>query len=194
MILVFATQNKHKLSEIKAILDGLPVDVFSASDFPDLPEIVEDGETYAENALKKARTVRDFTGYAALADDSGLSVEFLDGAPGVYSARFAGPGCTYADNNLKLFGLLKGVPIEKRTSHFICTAALITQSGDEFITEGTLDGYIAFEQKGNSGFGYDPVFQLPDGKTLAELPFDKKNKISHRAKAFGKMRDLIGNL
>lgn len=191
MKIVFATHNKDKLREIKEILEGLEITVLCADDFPGFPETIEDGRTFAENALKKAREFSKNTNYPALADDSGICVDALDGAPGIFSARFAGEDCTYDDNNRKLLALLDGVPKENRKAHFICTSALVFPNEKEFLTVGRLDGTIAFSPRGSNGFGYDPVFELPNGKTLAELSPKEKNSISHRGIAFRKLAKII---
>ena len=194
MRILFATRNEDKIREIRSILKNLPVEISTASDFPDLPEIIEDGATCAENALKKAREVCRFTGLSALADDSGIFVEALGGAPGVYSSRFAGPDCSYADNNRKLLRKLNGIPKKKRDAYFLCIAALATPDGREFTSEGKLHGKITTESRGENGFGYDPVFELPDGRTVAQISPEEKNRISHRAKAFRAMRRVIEGL
>jgi XTP/dITP diphosphohydrolase len=193
--IILATRNEDKVREIGHILGSLPLTLLSLLDFPDLPEIVEDGATFLENARKKALTVREHTGLSSLADDSGLEVEALNGRPGILSRRFAGPGATYADNNLKLIEYMKGIPFDARKARFVCVAALVTAHGEARFTEGDLRGYIADAPRGEGGFGYDPLFYLPDyEKTVAELDAETKNAISHRAKAMGAMRDIIQSL
>jgi XTP/dITP diphosphohydrolase len=190
--IVLATRNEDKVREIGEILASLPVTLLSLADYPDIPEIVEDGETFLENARKKAMTVHEHTGLAALADDSGLEVEVLKGRPGVMSRRFAGPDATYADNNALLMQHMKDMPQSARGAKFVCVAALVTASGETHFTEGDLRGSIAEEPGGEGGFGYDPVFYVPEyGKTVAELDAGLKNQISHRAKAMGAMRRVI---
>lgn len=190
--LVLATKNKDKIKEIKHILKGLKIKILSIEDYPDLPEVHEDGETLKDNAIKKAVTIAKFTGKWALADDTGLEVAALDGAPGVYSARFAGPGCKYVDNNIKLLKLLGNLPKSKRQAQFKCVIALAEPRGTASTVLGVINGYIGFEMKGKNGFGYDPVFVVPEyGKTFAQLGLSTKNKISHRGKALEKMKKVI---
>jgi len=191
MQLVFATRNKDKIREIREILRGLPVEILDAGDFLDMPEVIEDGATCEDNALKKAREVCRFTGLPALADDSGIFVDVLDGVPGVYSSRYAGPDCSYDDNNRKLLREMEGIPADKRNAYFLCIAVLVMPDGREFVCRGELHGKIANEPRGENGFGYDPVFELPDGRTVAQLSLDDKNRISHRAKAFRAIREVI---
>ena len=189
MILVLATQNQGKIREIERVLDLPRLKIQSLQDFPDLPEVVEDGQTFLENALKKAQACAQATGRPALADDSGLEVDFLKGAPGIYSARFSGDGATDEVNNRKLLSLLEGVPEERRTARFVCQMVLYLPEGTWIQTEGFCPGVIAPEPRGEHGFGYDPVFYLPEfGKTMAEIPLQEKNRISHRAQALQKIR------
>lgn len=193
--IVLATRNEDKVREIGEILSSLPVTLMSLTDFPGIPEIVEDGETFLENARKKAMTVNKHTGLTSLADDSGLEVEALSGRPGIMSRRFAGPGATYADNNALLAEHMKDIPRQARKARFVCVAALVTTAGEARFTEGDLEGYIAESPSGEGGFGYDPLFYVPEyGKTVAELDAGVKNKISHRAKAMGAMRKIIESL
>ena len=188
MKLVIATHNLHKFKEIAALLSDLPIQPIPLSDYPHAPVLKEEGTTYAENAMSKAATVERFTGQWALADDTGLEVAALQGAPGVYSARYAGEGVTFADNRRKLLSELKDVPWEKRTALFRCVMALVSPDGKETVAEGTVSGYITEKERGTGGFGYDAVFYLPElGKTFAELGPDEKNRISHRAKALRKI-------
>jgi len=182
--LVLATSNLGKVEELKELLQPLSLEIYSLQDFPGLKLPPETGRTFEENAILKARFVSSLTGLTALGDDSGLEVEALGGAPGVYSSRFAGEGATDTQNNEKLLGLLKGYPEEKRRARFRCVLALCTPEGDIYTGEGTLEGVITEEPRGNHGFGYDPVFLLPEaGKTLAELEPRVKNNLSHRARA-----------
>ena len=193
--LVVATRNPGKIREIRALLQGLGYRVLSLEDYPHLPPIEERGETFRENALEKARVAARFTGEMVLADDSGLEVDALGGAPGVKSARFGGEGLTDVDRNLLLLEKLEGVPMEKRTARFRCVMALVTPGGEEYVVEGTCEGYIALEPRGEHGFGYDPVFYLPQyGKTMAQLPPEEKNRISHRARALAKMKEVLERL
>lgn len=192
--LVLATNNQGKVNELAELLKDLNVMILSLKDFPDIPEVIEDGETFAENALIKASAVCRATGILTLADDSGLEVDALNGAPGVYSARFAGPQKNDADNNQKLLSLLVEIPEEKRTARFRCSIALMTPEGMEKVFEGTCEGYIGQELRGKQGFGYDPLFYLPEfGKTFAELDLNIKNNISHRGKAFSKAVEYLQN-
>jgi XTP/dITP diphosphohydrolase len=191
--LVVATGNRHKVEEIRAMLADLPVAVRTLAEFPGAPEVVEDGRTYRDNALKKAWSAAKFTGKPALADDTGLEVDALGGRPGLYAARFAGEGCTYQDNVRKLVRLLEGVPPQRRGARFVCVMALVDAGdGREQVVEGELHGRIAEAPAGDSGFGYDPVFYVPEvGKTLAELTPVEKNHMSHRGRALAKARALI---
>ncbi|UCG51916.1 MAG: non-canonical purine NTP pyrophosphatase [Candidatus Latescibacterota bacterium] len=219
MEIVFATRNLDKVREIESIMGGLDVSFVALDRFPNAPTVVEDGKTLEENALKKARTIRDFTGMCALADDTGLEVDALDGAPGVFASRYAGEDVGYDDNNRKLLRELTGVGDEMRTARFRTVMALaltpevasmvetrwksdgigngaVVSPGerrlDAFVTEGVLDGRITREKRGESGFGYDPVFELPRiGKTLAEIGLAAKNKISHRYRALVELRELL---
>ena len=190
--IVLATRNKHKIEEIRAILGDTGLKIFTLDDFQGCPETVEDGDTFQENAIKKARTVCSFTGKTALSDDSGLEVDVLNGSPGVISARFAGDGCSYKDNNIKLLELMKNVNKNMRGARFRCVAVLCKPDGELKTVEGTCKGDIALEERGEGGFGYDPLFIVPFyGKTFAELPVEIKNRISHRAIAFAKIKELI---
>ncbi len=190
--LVLASKNKGKLRELKTMLAGSPWELCSAADFPELPPVVEDGKTFRENAVKKAVTVAGILKEWTLADDSGLEVDALDGAPGVFSARFAGEPGDDRKNNEKLLRLLAGVPMEQRTARFRCVLALASPEGEVWTTERTCEGLIGLAPRGDQGFGYDPLFYLPElGVTMAELPEEKKNAISHRGKA---MKDLLAYL
>ncbi|HEX9912705.1 MAG TPA: XTP/dITP diphosphatase [candidate division Zixibacteria bacterium] len=192
MRIILATRNQHKIKEIENILADYQIEILTLKDFPDLPEVEEIGETLEENAVLKAKSIFNATGIPALADDSGLEVDALDGAPGVMSARFAGPGCSYEDNNLKLLGLLKGIPEERRGASFRCVVALTLSSDDIRVVEGRVRGFITHKEIGENGFGYDPVFFYPElDKTFAELKPEEKNRISHRGIAFRKAKELI---
>lgn len=192
MEIVLATRNRDKVKEMKVLLQDLPVEIYTLSDFPNFPPVEEDGKTLEENALKKARLAAQFTGKLALADDSGLEVEALNGAPGVYSSRFAGEEATYLQNNLKLLKLLKGVPAPRRGARFRCVVALAKPSGEAKTVEGIVEGRIATELRGGTGFGYDPLFILPAyEKTFAELGLRVKNRISHRARALLLAKEII---
>jgi len=193
--LVLATHNKHKVVEIKSILKaaGLKkIRVVTLDAFPHIKSVVEDKPTLEGNARKKALHVAKKTGCLALADDTGLFVNALRGAPGVYSARFAGPACSYKDNCEKLLRLLKNVPPSKRGASFRTVAALALPSGKVFMAQGVIRGKITSQSRGAKGFGYDPVFYIPQfKKTFAEMPARLKNRISHRALAFKKVPSLL---
>jgi XTP/dITP diphosphohydrolase len=189
---VLATHNQHKVKEILSIFSDTPIKFLTLDNFPGAPDVVEDGKTCADNAQKKAYEISRFTKHIALADDSGLEVDFLDGMPGVFSARFAGANCTFADNNKKLLSLMKGVPTEHRRAKFRCVIALAVPKGATQTVEGVLDGYITDKLRGEEGFGYDPVFLVPDkGKTLAELGPTLKNSLSHRYKALQAIKPVL---
>lgn len=190
--MVLATANRHKVEEISEMLADHRIVVRSLGEFPGAPEIVEDGSTYGENALKKARSAAKFTGKPALADDTGLEVDALGGRPGLFAARFAGEGCTFQDNIRKLLDLLEGVPAERRGARFVCVLAFVLPGGRERVVEGELLGRITEVPAGVGGFGYDPVFYVPEvGKTLAELAPEEKNRLSHRRRALDKAREMI---
>jgi XTP/dITP diphosphohydrolase len=189
---VFASRNQGKIKEIRALLADCGLECRSLDDYGDLPEIVEDGCSFLENALKKARTIAALTGEIALADDSGLEVEALDGAPGIFSARYAGTDADDAKNIGRLMSALKGVPASERGARFRCVLALCRPDGSYEAFDGRWEGRIAEQGAGESGFGYDPVFFLPDrGVTVAELPAEVKNRISHRAQAFEKLKAFL---
>ncbi|MDK2823351.1 MAG: XTP/dITP diphosphohydrolase [Clostridia bacterium] len=190
--LVIATRNIGKLNEFKKLLNPLNIEVLSLADFPQIGEINENGETFEENALIKAREVTKNAGIISLADDSGLEVDYLQGLPGVISARFAGEPSDDQKNNQKLLKLLTGVPLDKRTARFKCVIAIVKPDGSEFTVEGSCEGFILEEEKGSSGFGYDPLFYVPEyAKTFAQLELEVKNKISHRGKATQKAIKIL---
>jgi len=193
--LVLATRNVHKIEELSRMLSDLNVEILSFRDFPDLPEVVEDGETLEDNAIKKAREISQATGLPALADDTGLEVAALGGAPGVISARYAGEACSYDDNNRKLLTELESVPDEERGAVFRCVIALATSSGEVTTVEGRTDGIILRKPRGGAGFGYDPIF-LPNGhaRSYAEMLQDEKNAVSHRGRALEAARELISRM
>lgn len=189
--LLVATGNAGKLKEIEAIL-GHDVPLRALADFPDAHEVVEDGETFVANAIKKASEMCDFTGLITLADDSGLEVDALDGAPGIYSARFAGPMATDADNNRKLLKLLADVPDDQLQARFRCTIAIVTPEGEIKTASDAWEGHIVREPRGEHGFGYDPLFFSPEhGTTSAELDRAEKNRASHRGKALRAAKGMI---
>jgi XTP/dITP diphosphohydrolase len=175
-------------------LKGLDLRILALNDFPDVPDIEEDGKTFTENAFKKARFYSKYFGELILADDSGLEVDFLTGLPGIYSARYAGEGASHQENNRKLLREMEGVPISKRGARFRCVIAIVSQDGREAITDGSCLGKIGFKEVGKKGFGYDPLFILPQyGKTMAQLSLEEKNRISHRGKALRKLRKILNN-
>ena len=174
------------------MLKDLGVRVRSLAEFDGAPDVVEDGATYEENALKKARSAAAFTGKPSLADDTGLEVEAINGRPGIHAARFAGEHCSFQDNIAKLLTVLKGVPRERRAARFVCVLAFVGPDGREEVVRGELEGRITEEPAGIGGFGYDPVFFSPEaGKTLAELSPEEKNRISHRRRAVDMARVLL---
>ena len=191
--LVIASKNKHKIEEIKDILCAFDFHIISTDEagLTDL-EVVEDGETFEENSMKKAVTVMKATDCIALADDSGLEVDILENQPGVYSARFSGEGATDQQNNEKLLTLLQEVPIDKRQGRFVSVISLAFPDGRTLSVRGECPGVIGFESKGDHGFGYDPLFIVPEyKKTFGELGEEIKNKISHRAKALAKLQEVL---
>jgi len=187
MRLLIATRNKEKLKELRSILMDLDLDIVSAADMPQLPQVHEDGQTIRDNAIKKAVETAKMAKMLTLADDTGLEVDVLNGEPGVRSARFAGDDVSYHENNKKLLGLLEGIPLEKRAARFRCVVAVADETGLIEAVEGICNGTIIDEERGGGGFGYDPLF-IADGqvKTFGELSPDVKNRISHRAKALQK--------
>lgn len=193
--LLIGSGNKDKARELAHLLEGLPWRVTSLRDYPDIEEPEEDGHTFEENALKKARYYGQAFQVDCVADDSGLVVDALDGAPGVYSARYAGEGCTYGDNNVKLLDALAGVPEEERTARFVCCAALVFSDGRTHVERGTVEGRIASEPLGERGFGYDPVF-IPEGysETFGQVDPQVKHAVSHRGEAFRKIRAYLETL
>ncbi len=189
---VVATKNKGKLKEIEEILKDMDFEVVSMEEAGVNDDIEEYGSTFEENALIKAMEVHKRTGELVMADDSGLEVDFLNGAPGIYSSRFAGEGASDEDRNNKLLELLKDVPFENRKARFVCAIAVVLPDSTYFTVRGTFEGYIAFEPVGTNGFGYDPLFFLPEyNKTAAQLEASKKHEISHRGKA---LKLMVGEL
>ncbi len=188
--IIFATGNAGKLKEVKKLFAEFDVEILSLKDLENPPEIIENSKTFEENSLIKSRTVFEKYGLPVIADDSGLTVEQLGGAPGVYSARYAGENATYSDNNKKLLRELNGFPPPHKAK-FVCCASYV-DSENEIVTFGELHGEIISEFRGANGFGFDPIF-LPEGyeKTLAELSLEEKNRISHRAKAMKEMKEKL---
>ncbi len=189
---VIATRNEGKLREIEDILAPLNLKVLSLKDFPGIPEIIEDGASFAENAEKKAREVALQTGRLTIADDSGLVVDALQGRPGVFSSRYGGEKATDEERFQKLLAEMRGIPEGKRQAAFVCSIAIATPQGKVELLEGKCRGQIAFAPRGKHGFGYDPIFSLPElGKTMAELAPEVKNRISHRGRALEKLKELL---
>ncbi len=195
MHIVLATRNQHKKQELIALLRGLDITIRTLDDFPEAPEVIEDGDTCEANAMKKAVEIARYTGLTAVADDTGLEVDALGGRPGVFAARYAGEQATYEDNCRKLLHELQGIPAERRRGRFVTVAAIATPDGKQMSATGVLEGVIAEEPTGSHGFGYDPVFVLPEyGQTLAQLSPEVKNRISHRARAFTQAKTLLEQL
>jgi XTP/dITP diphosphohydrolase len=193
MRVVVATANRHKLAEIARILDGLGIELVAMTDLGG-PSPVEDGETFEDNALLKARACVAHTGLPAIADDSGLEVDALDGDPGVRSARYAGEPADDAANNRKLVAALQDAGEDRRTARFVCAAAFVDPEGTEIVVRGTMEGRIVDEPRGSHGFGYDPHFvadRTDDGRTNGELAPAEKDAISHRGAAFRALRDRL---
>ena len=193
--LVLATRNRHKGAELSALLGDLGIRIRTLDEFPGVPDVFEDGATCEANAIKKALEIAKATGLPAVADDTGLEVDALGGRPGVFAARYAGENATYEDNWRKLLHELTGVPRERRTARFITVAAIALPTDGVKTAVGQLRGIIAESPAGTEGFGYDPVFYVPEaGKTLAEISPEEKNRISHRAKAFLQAKELLRSL
>ena len=192
--LILASNNAKKLKELKAILSDMDVEILSQREAGCNFEVDETGTTFAENAYLKAKAVFDATGEATVADDSGLMVDALNGEPGVYSARYMGEDTSYRIKNQSLVDRLEGVPVEKRTARFVCVIAAAFPDGTVCTTKGTIEGKIGYEERGENGFGYDPIFYLPDmSRTTAELSPEEKNAVSHRGKALAAMKEQIAS-
>lgn len=180
------------MKEIREILGALPLEILSMKEAGVSADIVEDGKTFEENALIKARAICKLAGEMVLADDSGLEIDYLNKEPGIYSARYMGEDTSYHIKNKSLIDRLEGVPDEKRTARFVCAIAAVLPDGKELVVRGTVEGIIGYEEKGENGFGYDPIFYLPErGCTTAELPPEEKNSISHRGNALRLMKELL---
>ena len=191
--IILATRNQGKIHEIQSMLDSNYFEIKNLSQYPEIPEVIEDGITFQENALKKATAIFEATGIMVLADDSGLEVDYLNGRPGVYSSRFAGEKATDTENNRKLLNLLNGVPQTRRAARFRCVMILKTPE-QTYSFDGTCKGIIIDEPRGKNGFGYDPLFYVPEfQQTFAELDSQIKNQISHRGIALRKVIDLLKN-
>lgn len=190
--MIFATGNENKMKEIREILGELPLEILSMKEAGVSADIVEDGKTFEENALIKAKAICKLVGEMVLADDSGLEIDYLNKEPGIYSARYMGEDTSYHIKNQSLIDRLEGVPDEKRTARFVCAIAAVFPDGKELVVRGTVEGIIGYEEKGENGFGYDPIFYLPErGCTTAELPPEEKNSISHRGNALRMMKELL---
>lgn len=190
--IIFATTNEGKMKEIRLIMEDSGYEIVSLKEAGISADIIENGTTFEENALIKAETIAKLTGELALADDSGLEVDYLDKAPGIYSARFLGEDTGYDVKNRYILDKLKDVPQSGRSARFVCAIALADGKGNTWTKRATIEGYIGYEARGENGFGYDPIFMVPEyNKTTAELSIDEKNKISHRAKALKAMKEEL---
>lgn len=191
--IVIGTHNKNKKEEIRKILNGMPLPLLDLEDFDDVPDIIEDGVTFEENAAKKALQLARFCKKCVMADDSGLEIDALDKRPGVLSSRYCGENADYEEKCLKLSEELEGVPYDKRTARFRCAIALAEPEKLHFVVEASCEGIINTESRGKNGFGYDPIFYIPEYKqTMAELEPDVKNRISHRALALKLFKERLG--
>ena len=189
---IFATGNEGKMKEIREILGDLDIELLSLKDAGIKADIVEDGKTFEENAEIKAKAICQLTGEIVLADDSGLEIDYLNKEPGIYSARYMGEDTSYRIKNASLIERLEGVPDEQRTARFVCAIAAAFPDGTMKTVRATMEGRIGYEEKGENGFGYDPIFYLPEyGCTSAELSMEEKNKISHRGKALKAIKDEL---
>lgn len=190
--IIFATSNEGKMKEIRLIMADSGYEVVSLKEAGISADIVENGTTFEENAVIKASTIAKLTGELAMADDSGLEVDYMDKAPGIYSARFLGEDTSYDIKNNHILDQLKDVPVEQRSARFVCAIALADAEGNAVTKRATIEGYIGYEIRGENGFGYDPIFMVPEyNKTTAELSIEEKNKISHRAKALRAMKEEL---
>lgn len=190
--LIFATGNEGKMREIREILSDLGVEILSLKEAGIHADIVEDGKSFEENAVIKAKTICELTHEVVLADDSGLEIDYLNGEPGIYSARYMGEDTSYCIKNQNLIDRLEGVPDEKRTARFVCVIAAAYPDGTVKTARGTMEGMIGYEERGENGFGYDPIFFLPEyGCSSAELSMEEKNKISHRGKALRAIKEVL---
>ena len=190
--IIFATGNEGKMKEIRLILEDLGLEILSMKEAGIQAEIREDGSSFEENAVIKARAVMELSGSIVLADDSGLEVDYLNKEPGIYSARYLGEDTSYHVKNRSLIDRLEGVPDEKRTARFVCAIAAALPDGRVLTTRRTMEGIIGYEERGEGGFGYDPIFYLPEyGCSTAELSMEKKNELSHRGKALRAMKEML---
>lgn len=190
--IIFATGNAGKMKEIRAILADMDIEVVSMKEAGIIAQIDENGKTFEENALIKAKAIFELTGETVLADDSGLEVDYLNKEPGVYSARYLGEETSYTIKNQALLDRLAGVPKEKRTARFVCAIAAVLPDGNTLVTRETIEGYIGDSPAGENGFGYDPIFYVDEfGCSTAELSEEEKNRISHRGKALCAMKEKL---
>ena len=193
--IIFATGNQDKMREIRMILSDIGIPILSMKEAGITADIVEDGTTFKENAIIKAKTIMELTGDMALADDSGLEIDYLNREPGIFSARYMGEDTSYDIKNRSLIDRLEGVPEEQRTARFVCCIACALPDGRILTSRGTMEGHIGYEIKGSNGFGYDPIFYLPEfGCTSAQLTPEQKNEVSHRGKALREMRRMLEEL
>ncbi|MGE4215338.1 MAG: XTP/dITP diphosphatase [Anaerotignaceae bacterium] len=192
MKIIFATKNAGKAKEVKIMLEELDAQVLTMTEAGIDIDVIEDGETFEDNAIKKAKEIMQVSGCLVLSDDSGLEVDYLNKQPGVYSARFMGEDTSYDIKNQKILEMLKDVAVEKRTARFVSVIAAAFPDGRIVTTRGTIEGIIAYEAKGENGFGYDPIFYVPQfGMHTAEMDIEQKNKISHRGKALREMKEIL---
>lgn len=190
--IIFATSNEGKMKEIRLIMADSGYEVVSLKEAGISADIEENGTTFEENAVIKASAIAKLTGELAMADDSGLEVDYMDKAPGIYSARFLGEDTSYDIKNNYILDKLKDVPVEQRSARFVCAIALADAEGNAVTKRATIEGYIGYEIRGENGFGYDPIFMVPEyNKTTAELSIEEKNEISHRAKALKAMKEEL---
>lgn len=190
--IIFATGNQGKMKEIKAVFADFDGEILSMKEAGIVCDIEENGQTFEENALIKAKAIHELTDAIVLADDSGLEVDYLGKEPGVMSARYLGEETPYSIKNQKIMDRLDGVPKEERTARFVCAIAAVLPDGSSQVVRATIEGYIGYEERGKNGFGYDPIFMVPEyEKSTAELTMEEKNKISHRGKALKAMRELL---
>src|SRR5512143_1187707 len=193
--ILLATTNQGKVQEIRNLVKGLPAWFLSLSEVAAIPEVVEDGTTFEENALKKARMMAYATGIVTLADDSGLCVDALDGRPGVHSARYAGDNASDEEKYLRVLEEMQGVPESERSARFVCALALVAPDGEEKLFRGVCEGRITRGPRGTSGFGYDPIFYFEEaGCTFAEMDRESKNRVSHRGRALRDFADFLRKL
>lgn len=190
--IIFATENAGKIREVEAMFEGMGVSVKTMKEAGIRAEIIEDGSTFMENAVKKAKTIASYTKAIVLADDSGLVIDHLNGEPGIYSARYLGEDTPYDIKNAELLSRMEGVEEDKRSARFVCAMAAVMPDGEVLQTEGVMEGIIGYEAAGKNGFGYDPIFYLPEfGMSSAQISPEQKNAVSHRGKALRKMQKLL---